>query len=137
MSVGSAGSERQVTNVANGTQATDAVNVRQLTTSFDRAIAVPMAAISDLRGFVDDRFQQQDERIDKISSMNTAMSLMTASAAGIRTQNRVAVGAGFSGGEQALSIGYQRAISERAAVTIGGAFSDDDSSAGIGFGLGW
>jgi len=33
VSVGSAGAERQITNVANGTQATDAVNVRQLEAS--------------------------------------------------------------------------------------------------------
>ena len=32
-------------------------------------------------------------------------------------------------------IGYQRAISERATVTVGGAFSGDEKSAGVGFGI--
>ncbi|UHQ25167.1 YadA C-terminal domain-containing protein [Lysobacter sp. 5GHs7-4] len=62
---------------------------------------------------------------------------MATSAAGIHTKNRVAVGAGFQNGEQALSIGYQRAISERATVTFGGAFSSSESSAGVGLGFGW
>ena len=37
----------------------------------------------------------------------------------------------------ALSLGYQRALSERATVTFGGAFSGDDTSVGAGVGFGW
>jgi trimeric autotransporter adhesin len=55
----------------------------------------------------------------------------------VNRENRVAVGAGFSGGESALAIGYQRALSDRASLTLGGAFTDNESSAGIGFGYGW
>jgi autotransporter adhesin len=62
---------------------------------------------------------------------------MATSTAGIRTRNRVGVGVGFQGGERALSVGYQRAVSERAAVTIGGAFSGKEKSAGVGVGFGW
>ena len=69
--------------------------------------------------------------------MQTAMAQMTASAAGIRTLNRMAVGVGAQNGKTALSIGYQRAIGERAAFTIGGAFSGDERSAGVGYGFGW
>ncbi len=57
--------------------------------------------------------------------------------AGIRTDNRVGVGIGFQGGEKALSIGYQRALSDRATITIGGAFSGDEKSVGVGAGFGW
>ena len=57
--------------------------------------------------------------------------------AGIRSQNRVGVGTGYSNGKTALSVGYQRAISDRATLTIGGAFSSGESSAGVGFGFGW
>ena len=126
VSVGSVGSERQITNVAAATARTDAVNFGQFTDG-----------LSDLRAYVDRRFGEQDVRIDKLGAMNSAMSTMLASAAGIRTENRIAVGAGFSGGESALAIGYQRAIGERASFTLGGAFTDDESSAGIGFGYGW
>jgi autotransporter adhesin len=144
VSVGSAGNERQVTNVAAGTQATDAVNKGQL----DRGVASANSytdaraqALSDridlLQGGIDDRFRRQDDHIDRQGAMGAAMLNMAVSAAGVRTPNRVGVGMGFQGGESALSVGYQRAISERATVTVGGAFSDGESSIGLGAGFGW
>ena len=86
---------------------------------------------------VDRRFMQTDARIDRNGAMQTAMAQMTASAAGVRTVNRMAVGVGAQNGKTALSVGYQRAIGERAAFTIGGAFSGNESSAGVGYGIGW
>jgi len=152
VSVGSVGEERQITNVAAGTADTDAANVGQMNAGdartladaraytdrrFEELMAAPMAAIDELRAHVDDRFSETDRRIDKMGAMNAAMLNMATSAAGVRTQNRVGVGIGFSGGEQALSFGYQRAIGERATLTFGGAFSSDESSAGAGIGFGW
>jgi hypothetical protein len=34
-----------------------------------------------------------------------------------------------------LSVGYAKQIGERASFSIGGAFSDDEKSAGVGFGF--
>jgi len=144
VSVGSVGAERQITHVADGTEATDAVNKGQL----DRGIASANAytdgrvqALDDsfeaLRGDVDQRLRGMDRRIDRQGAMGTAMLTMATSAAGVRTDNRVGVGVGFQGGESALSLGYQRAISERATLTVGGAFSGDDRSIGLGGGFGW
>ncbi|MFD0325044.1 MULTISPECIES: YadA-like family protein [Lysobacter] len=142
----------RVSNVANGTAATDAANVGQVqagdaqtlrsaNTYTDsrvaQMLAAPTEAVNRLRDDMNWRFAKQDERIDKMGAMTAAMVQMSASASGLRTQNRVAVGAGFQGGEQALSIGYQRAISDRATVTVGGAFSDSESSVGVGAGFGW
>ncbi|TDK20619.1 cell surface protein, partial [Luteimonas aestuarii] len=148
VSVGSAGNERQVTNVAAGTQATDAVNVAQLESTATQAVATANAytdqrfnAWSDSFGAyqqqLEQRFTDQDRRIDRQGAMGAAMLNMATSAAGIRTQNRVGVGIGFQGGESALSVGYQRAISDRATVTFGGAFSGDEKSVGVGAGFGW
>src|SRR3546814_6708933 len=78
------------------------------------------------QGEIDHRLAEQDRRIDKQGAMSAAMLNMATSAAGIRTQNRVGVGVGYQSGESALSIGYQRAISDRAVITIGGAFSGDE-----------
>jgi len=89
------------------------------------------------QGEVDHRFREQDRRIDRQGAMGAAMLNMATSAAGIRTQNRVGVGVGFQNGESALSIGYQRAISDRAVITVGGAFSGDETSVGLGAGFGW
>ncbi len=144
VSVGSAGSERQITNVAEGTEATDAVNKAQL----DRGVAsantytdTKFQGLSDsfdvFKGEVDQRLKNMDRRIDRQGAMSSAMLNMATSAAGVRTDNRVGVGVGFQGGQSALSVGYQRAISERATVTLGGAFSGDDASVGFGAGFGW
>ena len=144
VSVGSEGNERQVTNVAAGTAATDAVNKGQL----DRGITTAnsytdsrVQAVADsfdvFKGEVDGRLRHMDRRIDRQGAMSAAMLNMATSAAGIRTQNRVGVGIGFQGGESAMSLGYQRAISDRATVTLGGAFSSDDASVGVGAGFGW
>src|SRR5690606_4826063 len=89
------------------------------------------------QGEVRERFREQDRRIDKQGAMGAAMLNMATSAAGIRTQNRVGVGVGFQNGESALSVGYQRAISDRGVITIGGAFSGDESTVGRGAGFGW
>ena len=43
--------------------------------------------------------------------------------------------AGWMNGESALSVGYSKQIGDRASFSLGGAFTSDDSSAGIGFGI--
>ena len=93
----------------------------------------PVAVREAARAWVDDT----DRRIDRQGAMGAAMLNMATSAAGIRTQNRLGVGLGFQNRESALSIGYQRAISDRATVTLGGAFTSDDQSVGVGAGFGW
>ena len=115
VSVGRAGAERQVTHVAAGSRDTDAVNKAQLDggiAAANRYADQRYSALSDSfaahRGEVDDRFHRQDQRIDRQGAMNAAMLNMATSAAGLRTQNRVGVGAGFQSGQSALSLGYQR-----------------------------
>src|SRR3546814_661003 len=159
VSVGSVGNEGQITNVADGVAATDAVNKGQLDTGIADAKAYTDTTATQtlssanaytdaqfaewddtfaaFQGEIDHRLAEQDRRIDKQGAMGAAMLNMATSAAGIRTQNRVGVGVGFQGGESALSVGYQRAISDRAVITIGGAFSGDESSVGVGAGFGW
>ena len=159
VSVGSADNQRQVTNVAAGTQATDAANVGQVQASAaetrayadttatqavssanaytDQKFAAWGESLDTFRGDVERRFYDTDRRIDRQGAMGAAMLNMATSAAGIRTQNRVGVGVGFQGGESALSVGYQRAINDRATVTFGGALSGDEKSVGVGAGFGW
>jgi autotransporter adhesin len=152
VSVGNAGQQRQIANVAAGTEASDAANVEQVAAGdaetldranaytdlrADRLLSAQSAAVGELRTYVDDRLDTQDRRIDRQGAMSAAMMNMAASAAGIRTPHRVSVGSGFSGGQQALSLGYQRAISDRAAVTVSGAFSGNESATGVGLSFGW
>jgi autotransporter adhesin len=92
---------------------------------------------TQFRNDVDRRFSHMDARIDRMGAMGSAMMNMSASLAGIHTQNKLGVGVGFQGGRKAVSIGYQRAVSERAAFTIGGSSSGSDKSVGMGGGFGW
>lgn len=139
----------QVKNVADGTAPTDAVNKRQVdagdeatlraanTYTDSRVAGLTQARFDAMEAQMNARFVDTDNRISQMGAMNTAMTTMAASTAGIRSQNRVGVGTGYSNGKTALSVGYQRAISDRATLTIGGAFSSGESSAGVGFGFGW
>ena len=85
---------------------------------------------------MDYRLHRQDKRIDRMGAMSSAMMNMSMNAAGTRSpRGRVAVGAGWQNGENALSVGYARQLGTRASFSLGGAFSGDDRSAGIGFGV--
>ena len=121
VSVGANGEERQITNVAAGTEDTDAANVGQMNAAdaetlanaqaytdmrFDELVAAPMTAVNNLRGEMNKRFDETDERIDQMGAMNAAMLNMATSAAGVNQVNRLGVGAGFSNGQSALSLGY-------------------------------
>lgn len=90
------------------------------------------------RGDVNRRIGVQDDRIDRVGALGSAMIGMAASAAAVEgSRTRLGVAAGTYGGKQALSIGLQQRVGTRAAVTIGGAFSGSERSAtvGVGFGL--
>ncbi|MEZ0472592.1 YadA-like family protein [Luteimonas salinilitoris] len=152
----------RVRNVADGTAASDAVNKRQmdagdaaaLDSARDYADTASTRTLSSAKAYTDQRFtalnddflrleqnvgrrlDQQDRRIDKIGAMSTAMMSMSINAANSRSpRGRIAVGAGWQGGESALSVGYSKAIGDRASFSLGGAFTSDESSAGIGIGF--
>jgi autotransporter adhesin len=126
--------------LASANSYTDTTATQTLTranTYTDNRINALSDQFNQLTGDVWNRLDQQDHRIDQQGAMGAAMLNMATSAAGVRTQNRFGVGVGFQNGATAISIGYQRAISDRATVTIGGASSSDDTSVGAGLGLGW
>ena len=89
------------------------------------------------RNETDRRFQQQDRRIDKLSAMSGAYAGMAMNTAGLAGRNRIGVGVGAQGGEQALAVGYQRVIGNRASVSIAGAFSGNETSVSAGAGFSW
>nr|WP_202839732.1 YadA-like family protein [Luteimonas saliphila] len=151
-----------IANLADGVAATDAANVRQIqagdaatlasANTYTDTVAVQTlqsaneytdsrfaawdAQLDSIQRGIDDRFQRQDRRIDRQGAMGSAMLNMAINAAGSQSpRGRIAVGAGFQGGEQALSVGYGRKVGERASFSLGGAFSGGEKSAGIGFGL--
>ena len=133
VSVGSAGKERAITNVAEATQATDAVNKAQL----DRVDA-KVADVQNSIGSLQSQVSQVDTKVNRVGAMSAAMSTMVASAAGLPTDNHMAIGTGVYRGQAALAIGYQRKIGSRATVTIGGSTAGgSEYNVGIGAGYGW
>ncbi|MFL6588452.1 MAG: YadA-like family protein [Luteimonas sp.] len=211
VSIGNSESQRQLTNLAAGTQATDAVNLTQLRETLTQANAYTDTAVatggtqanaytdnreaairsdmadgdaatlatastytdtretrirgdmtagdaatldsaksytdsvfadfqddfSNFRGDVDRRFDAQDQRIDKLSAMSGAYAGMAMNTAGLAGRNRIGVGVGTQSGQQALAIGYQRAVGDRASVSIGGAFGGGEKSVMGGAGFSW
>jgi autotransporter adhesin len=90
VSVGAVGAERQVTIVAAGSAATDAVNKGQLdggiatANSYTDQRYSAMADSFDIyKGEIDERLRHQDRRIDRQGAMNAAMLNMATSAAGM------------------------------------------------------
>src|SRR5690606_13940056 len=95
-----------------------------------------MDALEDRFVDVDGRLHRQDRRIDRQGAMGAAMLNMAINAAGSHSpRGRIAVGAGFNGGEPAPSVGYGKRIGQRASFSVGGAFRGGERSGGIGFGI--
>ncbi|WP_187471074.1 YadA-like family protein [Luteimonas viscosa] len=152
-----------IANVADGVAATDAANVRQVQAGdsatlasanahtdtvavqtlqsaneyTDSRFAAWDAQLDSIQRGIDDRFHEQDRRIDRQGAMAGAFAGMAMNTAGLAGRNRVGVGVGAQGGEQALAVGYQRALGTRASVSFGGAFSGGEKSVMGGAGFSW
>jgi hypothetical protein len=119
VSIGSATVQRRITGLAPGTGPTDAVNVEQMKREMNGAFS---------------RFGAQ---VNQTGAMSSAMSQMNASASGIPSDNRVAIGFGIQGSSTAVAFGYQRSIAKSINFTLGGAVSGNEATAGAGLGFGW
>jgi len=117
---------RPITNVAAGTQATDAANWGQV-----------QDAIGDVRHWTRRRFAQMDRRIAGMGAMGAAMAQMAFSAQGLAKANRVAVGVGRQGSRSAVALGYSHQLHANLNLSLGGAANGDDTSMGAGLALGW
>ncbi|MDH5835178.1 YadA-like family protein [Luteimonas kalidii] len=119
---------------------TDTVAVQTLQSAneyTDSRFATWDAQLDSIQRGIDDRFHRQDRRIDRQGAMAGAFAGMAMNTAGLAGRNRVGVGVGGQGGEQALAVGYQRAVGDRASVSFGGAFSGGEKSVMGGAGFSW
>ncbi|MEN5203157.1 ESPR-type extended signal peptide-containing protein [Stenotrophomonas sp. TWI700] len=136
VAVGSEGKERQVKHVAEGRADTDAANVRQVNDALERANAYTDSAVAS----VNQRLDQVDKRINRMAAISSAQSAMAMNTAGLATVNRLGAGVGYSEGESAMAVGYQRVLTERGSATfsLNGAFTNSgEKSVGVGVGIGW
>ena len=148
VSVGAKDNERQIIHVADATEATDAVNLRQMQAAntdtlktskdyTDTRISGLESSFTDFSLQTEHRFKEVDKRFDRQGAMSSAMMNMATSTSGLKGLNRVGVGAGFQGSEKAVAVGYQRIVSDNVSLSLGGAFTEDESSGGAGVGFSW
>jgi hypothetical protein len=102
----------------------------------DQRIQALTLELGGLRTELNDRFEHQDRRISRNGAMSAAMMQMAGNSAYAKpARGRLAVGIGVQNGESALSVGYGRRFGDDLSMSIGAAFSSDDTSGGIGFGV--
>ena len=126
VSVGSPGHERQITNVAAGTQRTDAANWGQV-----------QDAVADEHNWANREFRKVDRRIDGMGAMTAAYGQMAFNAAGVDAANRIGAGIGYQNGQSALAIGISHRFGQRVNLSFGAASTGHDTSMGAGVAVGW
>ncbi|MDY5795826.1 MAG: YadA-like family protein [Fusobacterium gastrosuis] len=109
VSVGSKGNERKITNVAEGTADTDAINVKQVRENY-----VSKEELKNINAVVATntrRVEQVDRKVNKVAALSTALGNLDFGK--VKTGN-IAVGAGIGhfNNEQAVSVGVAYAPNE-------------------------
>ncbi|MFP3568792.1 YadA-like family protein [Paraburkholderia sp. SIMBA_030] len=99
VSVGAAGQERQITNVADGVQGTDAVNVNQLQQSAS-------GAVGQARRYTDD--QIRSARRDSYGGTASALAAAGLPQAVLPGHGMVAIAGGTYGGQSAMAVGVSQ-----------------------------
>lgn len=89
---------------------------------------------------VDRRLDKMDRRFNRMAAMSSAQSAMAMNTAGLNTYNRLGAGVGYSEGESAMAVGYQRVLNDKGSATfsLNGAFTNSgERTVGVGVGIGW
>ncbi|CAB3774839.1 Autotransporter adhesin SadA [Paraburkholderia humisilvae] len=135
VSVGAPGAERQVTNVAAGTQATDAVNVQQLNQSVAQGVGQANSYTDQRINDVNNRIDS--ERRDANAGSASAMAMANLPQAVLPGEKVVALAAGNYGGQAAMALGLSVATQKwlvKGSVTTG---VSGHGSVGAGAGVGY
>ena len=138
---------RVLGGVNDGVMPTDGVNVRQMKAG-DAWTLAQANMYSDLGDqwvlnqanyYTDEKVKGLAKRIDRMGAMNTAMAMMTSSAASIPSKSKVAVGVGYTNGEPAVAVGYQRnwltKKNRPMSFIVGASFARKERS--VGAGMAW
>lgn len=142
VSVGAPGAERQITNVADGVDDFDAVNVRQLNAAIATVgggVGTPGPSFADIDR-LDRRIDDLDSKIDSIAKKAYAgVAIAMASAVPVVTHKggrSAIVGLGHYGGQSAIAggVSYMTQSEKLISVNVGAATSGD---VGIKAGMSW
>ena len=127
VSVGAAGAERRITNVAPGVNPTDAVNVSQL----NSATNALQGQLNGLQGQVFD--------LRRDVGFGIAGATAIAMIPNVQTDQNFSIGVGFGGylGHQAIAFGFNGRVDEHVTVRAGASVSAGNSTYGAGISFGW
>ncbi|WGM03965.1 YadA family autotransporter adhesin [Arsenophonus nasoniae] len=146
VSVGHKGAERQITNVADGTEDTDVTNVRQVNNAKSEAINTANAYTdSRFNQFTHDtsaRINQLDNKIDRVEKQaNAGIAGVTAIASipySTSENFSFGMGVGHYQNGKAIAAGAQYKIADNANVRVNIAWDNtDNASVGAGLAIGW
>ncbi|MCA3867523.1 MAG: YadA-like family protein, partial [Burkholderia sp.] len=134
VSVGNDTQQRQIINVAPGTQGTDAVNLNQLTavqSTMSTALSGQQAQINSLGS----QLQQTDQMARQGIAAATALTMMPQVEPG-KTIN-VAVGVARFAGESGMAFGASAHITTNGILKLGIGVSGNNKTYGAGYGYSW
>ncbi|WP_080424092.1 YadA-like family protein [Burkholderia ubonensis] len=120
VSVGSVGNERQITNVADGTAPTDAVNVRQMN-----------SALGSLRSDV------EDYRRDSNAGTASAVAIANLPQAALPGESMVSVAGGTYAGQSAVAFGLSTATRNGKWVAKASGSTNTRGTVAVGAGVGY
>ena len=138
LSVGSLGNERQIINIADGTQNTDAANIRQLNAAKSSAVTEANTYTDSKYDVLNSSFQSYSnsvnrrvDDVEKTANSGVAISLATQQAIPNLSPGNVAVfgGMGHYEGESAVAIGAATML-DNGRTSVSGAFGFADSRFG-------
>lgn len=134
----SAGGQRQITNVAAGTEGTDAVNVNQMQQSVNTGVKSAKGYTDALRSDMNSGLSIANNHINSVGAMSSAMAMMAGSAAAVADKdNRFAAGTGVYRDKAAIAVGFQKRFGTNMVITIGGATTGEETTGGAGFAFGF
>jgi trimeric autotransporter adhesin len=135
VSVGSAGNERQITNVAAGTQATDAVNVGQLNAATSQANQYTDQQVSAVGNALGSQIDQVARSAYSGVAAASALSMIP----DVDLGKTVAVGVGTANfkGYQAVALGATVRVSQNLKMRVGAGTSASGTSVGAGASYQW
>ncbi|MFD1998475.1 YadA family autotransporter adhesin, partial [Paraburkholderia dipogonis] len=141
VSVGSAGSERQVTNVAAGTATTDAVNVGQLNDAIGSSLGNLPAGMT-AKDYTDKQINSVQNSVSQVAKSAYAGIAAATALTMIPDVDQgktfaVGVGGGTYKGSQAVALGVSARITENLKMKAGAGTSSQGTTVGLGASYQW
>ncbi|WP_346778444.1 YadA-like family protein [Paraburkholderia sp. Tr-20389] len=141
VSVGSAGNERQITNVAAGTQTTDAVNVGQLNAAVANAVG-DLPTGTTVKQYTDQQINMVQQGVNSVarnaySGVAAATALTMIPDVDQGKTIAVGIGSGSYHGYQAAALGASARITENIKIKLGAGISAQGTTVGAGASYQW